>query len=109
MRTRHARTVSLEPYRYDTPLTLIQAVKSDIASTIVLNNATSLPISFVVCAEMQDIWLEIVPTGNAVAILGIIFLAVMADHNDALEVVMPSTEKWRYAHLYPTALQSQLF
>lgn len=101
MRTRHARTVSYEPCRRAIPLTFLQAVKSDIASMIAPNNVTSPPISYVVSAEMQDIWPEIVPIGNEVAILGIIFLAASADHNGALEVAMLLIEKWRYAHFIP--------
>lgn len=89
-------------------LTLNQAAKSDIASMIAPSNATSLPISYAVSAEMRGTWPEIVPIGNVVAILGIIFLAASVDHNVALEVAMLLIEKWRYVHLYSTPLHFRL-
>lgn len=74
---------------------MVQAGKLDIASMIVLNNATSLQTSFVVYVAMLVIWLVTVPIVNVDQTPEITFLASLVPQHDVSEAEMLSTEKWR--------------
>src|SRR4051794_34517535 len=96
MRIKLARTVSPFILHIDFHINILQVDKLDIGNTTAQNNVTSLPISFVEFVAMLDIWQEIAPIVNVVAMHVIMFREDSMALNDDLVAVMLLTERWRY-------------